>query len=79
VRPAGPILIGEDLLPGDEKNLTTKRKRAIVRLVHEKLKTPARRPNFLARLNTLYHGKRMKVSGAELVALERGGKGLLVP
>lgn len=64
----------EDLLAKGEKIQITKHKRVIVRLVREKSATPARRPDFLARLNSLYRNKRMKVSGAELLAQERGSE-----
>ena len=61
----------EDLLREDKKIQITKRKWVSVPLVREEPATPARRPDFLARLNALYRGKRMKVSGAELVTQER--------
>lgn len=49
----------------------TKRKRVIARLVPER---PALRkaPDFGAMLKAIYGKKKMKVSGAELVALQRG-------
>lgn len=62
----------EDLLREGEEIQITKRKQVIARLVPAGPSAPARRPDFLARLNALYRGKRMKVSGAELVAQERG-------
>jgi hypothetical protein len=62
----------EDLLREGEKIQITKCKRVGVPLAREKPATPARRPDFLARLNALYGGRRMKVSGAELLTQERG-------
>jgi antitoxin (DNA-binding transcriptional repressor) of toxin-antitoxin stability system len=49
----------------------TKRKRVIARLVPER---PAlcKSPDFSAMLKTIYGKRKMKVSGAELVAQQRG-------
>ena len=49
----------------------TKRNRIIARLVPER---PISRkpPNFMAMLNAIYGKRKMKVSGAELVAQQRG-------
>jgi hypothetical protein len=52
----------------------TKRRRTIGRLVPARPANRARRPDFLARLKKIYRGKVLKVSGAELVSLDRGGK-----
>lgn len=51
----------------------TKRKRVIARLVPEK---PVRRkpPDFMAMLKRIYGDKVAKVSGAELVAMDRGDR-----
>jgi antitoxin (DNA-binding transcriptional repressor) of toxin-antitoxin stability system len=62
----------EDLLREGQEIQITKRKRVIARLLPAKPAAPSRRPDFLARLNKIYRGKRMKVIGAELVAQERG-------
>ena len=62
----------EDLLREGEEIQITKRKRVIARLMPVKAAVPLRRPDFLARLSKIYRVKRMKVSGAELVAQERG-------
>ena len=62
----------EDLLREGQEIQITKRKRVIARLLPAKPAVPSRRPDFLARLNKIYRGKRMKVSGAELLARERG-------
>jgi hypothetical protein len=43
-------------------------------IVHKKRTPSIRRPDFLARLIKVYSGKCLKVSGAELVALNRGNK-----
>jgi antitoxin (DNA-binding transcriptional repressor) of toxin-antitoxin stability system len=62
----------EGLLREGEEIQITKRKRVIARLIPSRPAVPARRPDFLARLKKMYKGKRMKVSGADLVAQERG-------
>jgi antitoxin (DNA-binding transcriptional repressor) of toxin-antitoxin stability system len=48
----------------------TKRKRIIARLVPERpaLKEP---PDFMAMLKRIYGNKKLKVSGAELIAMQR--------
>ena len=61
----------EALLREGEEVQITKRKRVIAKLVPPRAAAPARRPDFLARLKKLYKGKRMKVSGAELLSRER--------
>lgn len=54
-----------------EEIAITKRKRVIARLVPER---PAQRvmPNFAARLKAIYGDRIAKVSGAELVSMQRG-------
>ena len=54
-----------------EEIAITKRKRIIARLVPEQ---PAKRvmPDFAARLKAIYGDRIAKVSGAELVAMQRG-------
>jgi antitoxin (DNA-binding transcriptional repressor) of toxin-antitoxin stability system len=49
----------------------TKRKRVIARLVPER-PAPSKPPDFSAMLKTIYGKRKMKVSGAELVAMQRG-------
>ncbi len=49
----------------------TKRKRVIARLVPER-PVPVKAPDFMAMLKKIYGKKKMKVSGAELVAMQRG-------
>ena len=61
----------ENLLREGEEIQITKRRRVIARLVPHKPPVAARCPDFLARLKKLYRGRRMKVTGAELVAEER--------
>lgn len=61
----------ESLLREGEEIQITKRKRVIARLVPAKAAVPSRRPDFMARLNKLYRGKPLKVSGAELVSRDR--------
>jgi antitoxin (DNA-binding transcriptional repressor) of toxin-antitoxin stability system len=51
----------------------TKRRKVIARLVPaSKPSSPPRRPDFLARLRKIYGNKVLKVTGADLVARERG-------
>jgi len=61
----------EALLQEGEDIEITKRKRVIARLVAVRPKPPVKRPDFLARLKKLYGDKKLKVSGAELLAWER--------
>ena len=49
----------------------TKRKRVIARLMPAAPSSVSRRPNFLARLKKIYGNKKLKISGAELLAKER--------
>ena len=62
----------EELLREGEEIQITKRKRAIARLVPTQPAIPSQRPDFLARLKKIYRGKPLKVTGAEVVARERG-------
>jgi antitoxin (DNA-binding transcriptional repressor) of toxin-antitoxin stability system len=62
----------EDLLRDGEEIHITKRKRIIARLLPPKPAARVRRPDFLARLKKIFGKKRMKVSGAEIIALDRG-------
>lgn len=61
----------EDLLRDGEEIHITKRKRVIARLLPPKPATRVRHPDFLARLKKIFGKKRMKVSGAEIIALDR--------
>jgi antitoxin (DNA-binding transcriptional repressor) of toxin-antitoxin stability system len=61
----------EDLLRRGEEVQITKRNRAIATLLPVKPAGPARRPDFLARLEKIYRGKRLVVTGAELLRRER--------
>ena len=61
----------EDLLRQGEEVQITKRNRAIARLLPVKPAGAVRRPDFLARLEKIYRGKRLGVTGAELVSRER--------
>jgi antitoxin (DNA-binding transcriptional repressor) of toxin-antitoxin stability system len=62
----------ESLLDEREEVLITKRKRVIARLIPCPPAVLPRLPDFLARLRVIYKNKPLKVTGAELVALERG-------
>lgn len=60
----------ERLLQAGQKVEITRRKRVIARLVPV-ARISLRRPDFLARLRTIYGDKTLAVSGAELVAQDR--------
>ena len=63
----------ETLLREGEEIEITKHRRVIAHLVPVvKRSTPRRRPDFLARLRKIYGDKVLKVTGAELLARERG-------
>lgn len=62
----------ERLLRQGEEIQITKRRRIIARLVPENAAIPAERPDFLGRLRAIYGNKTLKVSGAELIAKDRG-------
>lgn len=62
----------EDLLREGKEIQITKRRRVIARLVPAKPSVPAQRPDFLGRLRKIYGRKVLKVTGAELLAQERG-------
>ncbi len=62
----------EGMLREGEEIEITKRKQAIARLVPLPSKESAKRPNFLERLHSIYGKKRLKISGAELIARDRG-------
>jgi antitoxin (DNA-binding transcriptional repressor) of toxin-antitoxin stability system len=61
----------EDLLREGEEIHITKRKRVIARLLPPEPPAQVRCPDFLARQKKIFGKKRMKVSGAELLALDR--------
>lgn len=61
----------ENLLEAGEEIEITRRKRVIARLRPPAKMTRGKRPDFLARIEHIYGGKRLKVSGAELLAKER--------
>ena len=62
----------ENLLREGEEIQITKRRRVIAKLMPCPPAPPPRRPDFLARLRTVYGNTPVKVSGAELIARERG-------
>jgi antitoxin (DNA-binding transcriptional repressor) of toxin-antitoxin stability system len=62
----------ESLLDEREEILITKRKRVIAKLIPSPPAASPRLPDFLARLKGIYKNKPLKVSGAELVARDRG-------
>lgn len=62
----------EDMLQGGQEIEITKRKRVIARLVPPSPPKPStRQPDFLARLKRIYGSKRLRITGAELLAQER--------
>ncbi|PYU10121.1 MAG: hypothetical protein DMG37_21350 [Acidobacteria bacterium] len=61
----------EDLLREGEEIHITKRKRVIARLLPPEPPAPTASPDFLARLKKIFGKKRMKVSGAEIIAVDR--------
>ena len=61
----------EDLLRDGEEIYITKRKRVIARLLPPKASAPKAFPDFMARLKKIFGKKRLKVSGADLIALDR--------
>ena len=62
----------ESLLREGEEIQITKRKRVIGRLIPPAHAPATELPDFLARLKKTYKGPPLKVSGAEIVARERG-------
>jgi antitoxin (DNA-binding transcriptional repressor) of toxin-antitoxin stability system len=56
-----------------EEIAITKRKRVIARLVPER-PAESKQPDFMAMLKKIYGKKKQKVSGAELVAMQRGDR-----
>ncbi len=62
----------ESMLEAREEILITKRKRVIAKLVPSPRAVSPRLPDFLARLKEIYKNKPLKVSGAELLARDRG-------
>lgn len=61
----------EDLLREGEEIQITKRKRVIARLLPPAPPTPKAIPDFLGRMKKIFGKKRMKVSGAEIIAQNR--------
>ncbi len=60
----------ERLLQQGEEIEITKRKRVIARLLPAR-SAASRRPDFLARLRTIYGERSLEISGAQLLAEER--------
>lgn len=61
----------EDLLREGEEIHITKRKRVIARLLPPEPPIPKAFPDFLGRMKKIFGKKRMKVSGAEIIAQDR--------
>jgi antitoxin (DNA-binding transcriptional repressor) of toxin-antitoxin stability system len=62
----------ERLLHQGEEVQITKRRRVIARLIPENVRGTAQMPDFLERLRSIYGDKMLRVSGAELIAQDRG-------
>ena len=62
----------ERLLHQGEEIQITKRRRVIARLVPENVRTISQMPDFFERLRSIYGDKMLRVSGAELIAQDRG-------
>lgn len=61
----------EDALRHGEEIQITKRKRVIARLLPPEPPAKPEMPDFLGRMKKIFGKKRMKVSGAELIAADR--------
>jgi antitoxin (DNA-binding transcriptional repressor) of toxin-antitoxin stability system len=61
----------ERLLCQGEEVQITKRRRVIARLVPESTQAVVEKPDFLGRLQAIYGEKKLKVSGADLIAHDR--------
>jgi antitoxin (DNA-binding transcriptional repressor) of toxin-antitoxin stability system len=61
----------EDLLRQGEEIQITKRKRVIATLIPAKKEKPIELPDFEARLKKIYGTRKLKVTGAELIARDR--------
>jgi antitoxin (DNA-binding transcriptional repressor) of toxin-antitoxin stability system len=61
----------EDLLKQGEEIQITKRKRVIATLVPATRSRKIELPDFEARLKKIYGNRKMKISGAELIARDR--------
>jgi len=61
----------EDLLRDGHEIQITKRKLVIARLLPPEPVVPLKMPDFLGRMKKIFGRKRLKVSGAELIALDR--------
>ena len=61
----------EDLLRNGEEIHITKRKRVVARLLPPEPPKPVEMPDFLARQRKMFGKKRLKISGAEQLAVER--------
>jgi antitoxin (DNA-binding transcriptional repressor) of toxin-antitoxin stability system len=61
----------ENLLQEGEEIQIVKRKRVVARIAPARPGTPPKRPDFLARLKGIYGGKRLEVSGSDLLSSQR--------
>ncbi len=61
----------EELLRDGEEVQITKRGRVIARLLPPERVAPVVMPDFLGRMKKIFGKKRLKVSGAELIAIDR--------
>ena len=61
----------EDLLRQGQEIQITKRKRVIATLIPAKNERPIKLPDFEARLKRIFGKRKLKVTGAELIARDR--------
>jgi antitoxin (DNA-binding transcriptional repressor) of toxin-antitoxin stability system len=61
----------ENLLREGHEIQITKRKRVIARLLPPEPVVPVQMPDFLGRMKKIFGKKRLQVSGAELIAIDR--------
>lgn len=62
----------EDLLREGQPIQITRRRRVIAHLIPPPRRKPVKMPDFLARLYKTFGKRKLKVSGAELIAWDRG-------
>jgi antitoxin (DNA-binding transcriptional repressor) of toxin-antitoxin stability system len=61
----------EELLRDGQEVQITKRKRVIARLLPPATVKPVRMPDFAARMKKVFGKKKLKFSGADLIAIDR--------
>ncbi len=61
----------EHFLRQGEEIEITRRRHVIARLVPQKADSPAKLPDFIGRMRSIYGNKKLKLSGTDLVAMDR--------